>query len=215
MTTVRVAIAGAMRALRAAAPGDDPVADELAAGLEAAQELVLALHEGRGPLHQVDVASNWIAGEDQRIRIAAGATVAVTLPNSVAVHWQYSPNDYGFSAGATLPLPPQGSTGAADNIAWRAPRAGSRVEIVGTTQGLWFYRDDLNTWQSAIGLAIDSELPLSPRLDFAALLAERLADIVTDAPQPTPMLLKRIARARAALLTQPGHAHTRRVGEYF
>ncbi|HZK99411.1 MAG TPA: hypothetical protein VFC47_05895, partial [Caulobacteraceae bacterium] len=70
MPTCRVVIAEAMRAIKAIAPGDDPEVDELAAGLEAAQSVVLDLHEARGPLIDVDItAATWIAGENQRIRI--------------------------------------------------------------------------------------------------------------------------------------------------
>ena len=35
---------------------------------------------------------------------------------------------------------------AADGVYWRAPRDGARIEIVGTTQALYFYRDDTNAW---------------------------------------------------------------------
>jgi hypothetical protein len=213
MATVRAVLKIALHALRATAPGDDPTADELATGLEATQSLVLEVHTARGPLCQVDVSGPWIAGEDQRIRIADGDTVQITLPNAVAIFRGREPYDYGFLSHGATTLASQGSTGAADNIAWRAPRDGARVEIVGTTTGLYVYRDDINTWVAATGLTLDAELPINPRLDFAALLAERLADVMTEAA-PTPMLLKRIARARAAIFTQPGRAHSRRVGEY-
>ena len=214
MATVRAALAEALRALRAVGVGESPTADELAAGLEAAQALLLDLHEARGPLREVDLSSDYVAGENQRVRVAAGATVAVTLPNSVPLFWPHDPDDYGFSPTPALPAP--GSTGAADNIQFRAPRDGARIEVVGTSQGLWFYRADLNQWLPAIGLTIDSELPLNNRLTsaFAALLAERLADLVSDAP-PTPNFLKRVARGRQALFLPHGRERPHRAGEYF
>jgi hypothetical protein len=215
MATVRVALKEALRALRATAPGDDPTADELAAGLEAAQALILDIHEARGPLFEIDVGGAYTAGENQRLRIENGATVSITLPNSVSMFWQYDPYDYGFAPGYPG-VPPQGSTGAADNIAWRAPRDGARIEIVGATQALYFYRADINTWQPATGLTFDSELPLDNRLTdaFAALLAERLLDEATTAAGPSPTLARRIARARTAMFTQPGRRHTRRIGAF-
>jgi hypothetical protein len=215
MATVRVAIAEAMRALRAVAPGEDPTADELAVGLEAAQNLILDIHEARGPLWEIDVSGAYTPGENQRARVENGDTAAITLPNSVAIFWNYDPYDYGFVPGEPG-IPPQGSTGAADGIEYRAPRDGARIEIVGTSQALYFYRADLNQWAPATGLSIDAELPFNSRLTsaFAALLAERLMDVVSDAA-PTPNLIKRIARGREAIFVQSGRQHTRRLGEYF
>jgi hypothetical protein len=215
MATCRVAINNALRLLKAVAVGDDPTADELAASLEEVQTLVLAIHEARGPLYEVDVSGAYCPGEDQRVRVQAGATVAITLPNSVSLLWTYDPFDYGFLPGFPG-LPPAGSTGAADNIQFRAPRDGSRIEIIGTSPALYFYRADLNQWMAAYGLTIDAELPFNNRLTsaFEAMLAERLIDVVSDIPL-TPALQHRIATGRSAMLLQSGRRHTRRVGEYF
>ena len=213
MATLRVCIAEALRALKATAPGDDPTADELIVGLEAAQNVIVDIHDRRGPLWNVDVSAAYVAGEDQRVRIVAGDTVAITLPNSVALFWAHDPYDYGFAGvGAT---PPAGSTGAADNVQYRAPADGSRVEVVGVTQALYFYRADLNQWLPATGLTVDSELPFNARLNsaFSALLAERLADAVTAAP-PSPMLLKRISLARQAMFARVGNSRPHRAGEW-
>jgi hypothetical protein len=215
MASVRVAINEAMRALRAIAPGDDPTADELAVGFEAAQNLILDIHEARGPLLEVDVSGPYTPGEDQRVRIAAGVTAAITLPNSVAMFWQYDPYDYGFAPGYPA-TPPAGSTGPADNILYRPPRDGARIEVVGSSQALYFYRSDLNQWLPATGLTIDAELPFANRLTsaFEALLAERLMDVVSDG-QITPTLAGRVRRGREAMFLQAGRQHTRRIGEYF
>jgi hypothetical protein len=148
------------------------------------------------------------------VRVEQGDTVAITLPNSVSLFWDWDPYDYGFVPGYPG-QPPAGSTGAADGIQWRIPTDGARIEIVGTTQGLYFYRADLNAWLPAYGLTLDTELPFNQRLTsaFAALLAERLLEVVSDAA-PSPNLLKRIARGRSAMLLQSGRRRRHHVGEY-
>lgn len=214
MSTVRTAVKAALRLLKTIALGDDPSADELALGLAVSQSLILDLHNARGPLYDIDVAGAYTAGEDQRVRIENGDTVSITLPNSVSMFWGYDPYDYGFVPGYPG-SPPSGSTGPADGIEWRAPYDGARIELVGTTQALFFYRADINAWQAATGLTIDSELPFNARLSsaFEALLAERMADEVADQP-PSPMLAKRIARSRAQMLLQSGRVRESRVGSY-
>ena len=216
MPTARTVTIDALRALKAIAPGDDPTAAELAAALSGVNALILELHEARGPLIDVDVTANYIAGEDQRVRVQAGADdITVTLPNSVPIHGRWDPYDYGFSAPAPF-LPAQGSTGAADGIQWRQPRDGARVEVVGTTQGLWFYRADTNAWLNAVDLGEDDELPLNARYagPFAALLAERLLDVMGNG-QLSPALTRRIARGNAALMVRPGTARDPVRAEYF
>jgi hypothetical protein len=202
--------------LRSTGLGDDPTADELAAGLEAAQNLVLEIHEARGPLHDLDISGAYVAGENQRLRIESGAVVPITLPNAVSMFRASDPYDYGFVPGYAG-MPPGGSTGAADNIQWRPPSDGARIEIVGTSQALYYYRADLNQWMPALGLTIDTELPFNNRLTsaFTAMLAERLADVLSTAPQISPTLARRITQARQAIFIQPGRRRERRVGEYF
>jgi hypothetical protein len=216
MSTVRAAVKQAMRLLKAIAPGDDPTADELQVGLEAAQELVLEIHEARGPMLDIDVTANITPGENQRLRIQAGATVSVTLPNSISIFGTYDPYDYGFQP-STVWDPPVGSTAAADGVYWRAPTDGARIEIVGTTQALYLYRADLNQWAPALGLALDTELPLNARLagDFAVLLGERLADVLANLPQPTPAQKARIAHARQAMFLRPGVRRAPVRADYF
>jgi hypothetical protein len=216
MATVRVAVNEAMRALRAIASGDDPTADELAVGLEATQNLVMDIHEARGPLLEIDISGAYTAGENQRVRVESGDVVSITLPNSVAMFWSWDPYDYGFVPGYPG-QPPAGSTGAADNIQYRPPTDGARIEIVGTSQALYFYRADLNQWMPALALGIDTELPFNNRLTsaFEALLAERLADVVADAPQISPTLQRRIARGRSSIFIQSCRRRPHRAGEYF
>lgn len=209
MATCRTVIADALRALRVIAPGDDPTADELVVSLEALQNLVLEQHEGRVPLVQVDVsAATWIPSENQRLRIQAGSSTTVELPNSVPLTARSSdPCDYGFSASSSQSSVyiPHGSTGSADNVAWRQPNDGARIEVVGATHALYFYRDDLNAWMPALGLTLDTELPLNARYSghMGAILADRLLDSIGPGA-PSPALAKRIARAKIALATRTG-----------
>jgi len=215
MSTCRVVLSEALRAIRALDPGDDPTVDELNAGLEAIANLILDLHNARGPLTDVDVTADYIPGENQRVRIQAGFTVSVTLPNSIPIFNTPDPYDYGFSVDVTQP--PVGSTGIADGVEWRQPRDGARVEIVGTTQALYFYRADTNGWYAATGFGIDDETPLNARYTsaLAALTAERLVEQWPGLYEPTPGLAKRIARANAALMLQSATARDPVQGQYF
>lgn len=209
MPTVRIITKDAMRALKALAPGDDPDVDELNIALEAFQNLCAELHNGMGPLHDVDVsAASWIPAENQRLRIQSGATTAVTLPNAVPMYDGFDPYDYGFNPAsqAWLAYAPQGTTAAADNIEYRQPRDGARIEIVGTGEALYFYRADINAWMPVYGLTLDTESPFNARYagPLGALLAERLLDSI-GAGQASPALAQRIARANAAMRLRTGN----------
>ncbi|MEO8926361.1 MAG: hypothetical protein ABI306_04280 [Caulobacteraceae bacterium] len=215
MSTCRATIAEAMRAFRALQPGDDPTVDELNVGMEALQNLILDLHNARGPLLDVDVIADYVAGEDQRVRIQAGYTVNVTLPNSVPIFNTPDPYDYGFAADVTQP--PIGSTGMADGVQYRQPRDGVRVEVVGTTQSLFLYRADTNAWYAASGLTLDVETPLNARYTSAlsALTAERMMEQWPELFEPTPGLSARTARGRSALMLQSGRARDPVQADYF
>lgn len=215
MATTRTVVAQALRAIRALGPGDDPSIDEINVGAEAIAEILLDLHNSWGLMSDVDVTADYVAAENQRVRIQIGFTVTVMLPNSVSVDAYYDPYDYGFVP-ITL-IPQTGFVGQADGIQYRQPRDGSRVEIVGTTQGLFFYRADTNNWYSATGFGIDDELPLNNRYTsaLAALVAERLMDVWPGAPEPTPGLAKRIAKAGAALMLRFGVARDGTAATYF
>jgi hypothetical protein len=237
MATCRVIIAEAMRALKALGQGDAPTIDELTTGLEAVQNLILDVHDARGPMLDVDVPGSyaypagypcdpgdpctpptgsltWIPSENQRIRIQAGATVTIILPNAIPLFNMPDPYDYGFNANTVAP--PVGTTGAADGIEYRQPRDGTRIEIVGATQALYFYRADINNWMTATGLILDGETPFNNRYNsgLAALVAERLMETLPGTDEPTPGLAKRIARGRSALMLQTGTTHDRVVAEY-
>ena len=210
MSTCRAAITDAMLALQVLAPGDDPGADELDVGLRAIGDLLGELHEARGPLRAIDVSADHLAAEDQRVRIEPGFTVTVGLPNSTPIRGGLDPDDCGFRGARTL----CGSAGPADGVAFRAPRDGARVEIVGTRQALYFYRADLNQWLPALDLGLDDELPLNHALSgaFTALLAERLSSPMVGDGASTA-LIRRAAAGAARLMLRAGidHAPTRAV----
>ena len=214
MATCRVVVTQALQALSALALGDDPSADELSAGLDAIGNVLLDLHESRVPMTDVDVIADYIAAENQRVRVQLGFTVKVTLPDAVPIWPTRGPSDYGFTA--ALATPPMGSTDTADGVQFRAPRDGTRVEVVGTSQSLSFYRADVNAWFAATGLALDDEAPLNARYTsaLAALVAERMIESMPGVFEPTPALARRIARGNLALMLQGGVARDPTAGEY-
>jgi len=214
MSTCRQVVAGALRALKALAIGDDPEADELDVGLAELQALTLELTAAMGPLVDVDVtATTWIPAENQRLRVQLGDTATITLPNSVPFLSTPDPYDYGFALSMTA-APPQGSTASADGITTRAPRDAARIEIVGVTQALYMFRADLNAWMAATGLTLDVEIPFNARYADAitALLAERLANLVGG--EVTPTLLRRTARARETLMLRASTPREPAMGQY-
>ena len=215
MTTCRVIIAEAMRALKALGVGDAPSLDELTVGVEAINNLTLEIHEARGPMLDVDVSANVIPSENQRIRVQPGSTVSVTLPNAIPMFNTPDPYDYGFNANTAAP--PVGTTGAADGIEDRQPRDGTRIEIVGTTLALYFYRADINSWTVASGLTLDMQTPFNNRYNsaLASLVAERMMETLPGGGEPTPGLARRIARGRSALMLRTGVHHDRTIGDYF
>ena len=160
-------------------------------------------------------------GEFEAIeRIAAGrglppSTVSVALPNAIPMFNTPDPYDYGFKANTAAP--PVGTTGAADGIEYRQPRDGTRIEIVGTTLALYFYRADINSWTAASGLTLDMQTPFNNRYNsaLASLVAERMMETLPGGGEPTPGLARRIARGRSALMLRTGVHHDRTIGDYF
>lgn len=213
MTTCRVVATEALGALKALAPGDSMTADEAEAALEAIQTLLLELHEATGPMTDIDVTADYVAGENERVRVQDGHTVNLSLPNSVATT-RSAANDYGFSRASS---PPSGSLAVADGVSYRQPRDGARIEFVGVAQGLYFYRADINAWTSVYGLTLDAVLPLNARMvgHFGALVAQRLIDRWPSLFEPTPNLARRIARANSAMMIRPGTARDPVRGQYF
>ena len=218
MPTNRDAIADAMRALRVLAPGNDPDADELTVALGAAQDLIWDIHDARGPLLDVDVTASLVCSENQRIRVQAGFNITVTLPNAVPLWGNYDPYDYGFTAsqqeGAIIA--PTGTTASADGVQYRQPRDGARIEIVGTTQALYFYRADLNQWMSADTIAMDDEMVFNARYRsaYAAMIAGKIMDVVANA-EPSAGLQRRIQQGNAALMMQSGTKRDPVRAQYF
>ena len=180
MATCRDVTTEALRALGALAPGDEPQVDEASAALDALQTLMLEWHEARGPMLDVDAQADITPGEDQRIRVQDGDTISVTLPNSVNIYRTSGPYDYGFTPPTALP--PVGSTAPVDGRTTRAPRDGARIEIVGTTQALFFYRADTNSWVNVSALTLDAPFPLNER--YRGLAFRRLSDAEPTRAQP-------------------------------
>ncbi len=214
MTTCREILADALSALGVVTFGGEATADEIEGGLAAMATILLDLHESRGPMREIDVSADFVASEDQRVRVAADAQVVVTLPNSIRWTRPRGTSDYGC-VGSDRDPASAGSIGAADGVQSRPPRDGARVEIVGVTQALYFYRSDLNAWVSVGPLTIDGSSPLNTRYNgaLAALVAERLCDPMNVAPTPT--LAKRIARGNAALMIRPATARRPARPAYF
>lgn len=212
MATCRAAVADALRAIGALTVGDTPSADELALGLAALQAIVLDIHNARGPMADIDISADYVAGENQRVRVQIGASVSVTLPNAVAISPAFAPYDYGFTG--AFPTPAPGYSGSADGVTTRAPRDGVRVEVVGSSQALYFYRADTNDWHAATGLALDDETPLNDR--YAAALAALVAERLLEAwgVDPSPALARRVARGNGALMMQAGVARDAVMAEY-
>ena len=200
MTTCRDVLVDALSALGVVTFGSEPTADEVDGGLAAMRRLILDLHDARGPMLQIDVNTDWMATENQRVRVEAGARVVISLPNSILVH-QGSQGDFGFASGVSA-FGSSGQATPADGLLRRPPRDGSRIEIVGASQGLYFYRADINAWIAANPPLVDGPSPLNSRYDsaLAALIAERLCDPFDVSP--SPLLTKRIARGKTALMLQ-------------
>ena len=198
MNACRDILVEAFAALGAISFGGEPTADELDAGLSAMTRVILELHEARGPMTEIDVNADFLATENQRVRVEAGVSVAVTLPNSIPCEPKARWGDYGqANAGPAGPL---GIASAADGSRSRPPRDGSRIEIVASTQVLYFYRSDINAWIVASPVEIDGPSPLAARYEsaLAALVAERLCDTMNVSP--SAVLSRRIARGNGALL---------------
>ncbi len=215
MATCRAIITSALRSIGAIAIGDDPIVEELSNALLELQSLLLELHEGRGPMVDVDLsATTYIAGENQRIRVQVGDTATITLPNSVPQAVTCNPNDYGFSLTLSL-LPPQGSAAVANGTTLRQPRDWARVEMVGTAQALYWYRADTNAWVQASALTLDAAMPTNARYDSAltAILADRLI-IFYPNPQLAEALKARVARARTTIFMRPGTARDITMAEF-
>jgi hypothetical protein len=187
--TCRDIIRDALRELDVLAPGDELTVDDAEVAIDRLQTTVLAIAEARGPWRTLDVTSDYTPGEDERVRVQAGVTIALTLPNTV-------------SDG-------QGGT--------RAPVDGARISVVGQQRALWLYRADLNSWVQADALAIDGPAPLSSvhHGGLAAILAVALANAWPGRPAPTGLTLRRAAQANLALMTAPGVARAVQTAEHF
>ena len=214
MATCRDLIKEAVLAFEGIGFGDDLLAGEVAYGLTMIQREIRRLHEGRGPLLDVDVTADYTAGENERVGVQDGYSPEITLPNSIMADPD-GVSDYGFASST----PPRGSTEAGNGTTLRAPRDGARVEIVPTTTALYFYRSDTNAWVECGALTIDGPMPLNESYltDFAALLAVRMAPRWPGRASiiPPASLQREAAEARLRLSYRHGVTRAPAVGDYF
>jgi hypothetical protein len=187
--TCRDLIRDALRELDVIAPGDDLISDDLEVAMARLQGMVMAVAEARGPWSVVDVTADYTAGEDERVRVQAGAVITVTLPNTV---------DDGVGG-------------------QRAPRDGARVDIVGQSRAMSIYRSDTNSWITATDLGVDDDLPFNGAYHWglAAMLAVDLANAWPGRASPTALTLARAAEAKAQLATTVGVPRAVVAAEYF
>jgi hypothetical protein len=157
-------ISRAARLLGGGTAGDNDHIDDLNAGLEVLQGLVLAMPAlgVGGPWKEVDVIADYMAGEDERIRVQAGYSANITYPNTVP--------DFPRVPGTYDP----------DPIAWianggpsRPPRDGARVRVIGTAQEIRIYCADAGEWRRADNLTLNGEPPFSAGVQYGltAMLA--------------------------------------------
>lgn len=217
MATCRDLISEAVTAFGGIAPGDGLTVDEINVGLTAIQREIRRVHEMRGPLTGVDVTANYTAGPNERVRVQSGYTISLTLPNSVDITASASrQNDYNFALSYDTPA---GSALSADGLVRRAPRDGDRIEIVGTTHGLYFYRSDTNEWVECGSLTIDGSMPLNESYlsDFAAIIAVRLCKSWPSVTQiiPSAQMLREEGRANLRLSYRHGVERDQVQAQYF
>lgn len=160
------AIKRALRLIRALEPGSDLTAEEATDALAVLQSLVLAL-PGASWWRDVEIAANYTASENERLRYPGAGTVIVTLPTTVTQSRQvlYSCDRFEVVTGGC-------------ECAARAPADGARIMIVGAPPVAYHYRGDTGTWTLMTGLTRTSELPLNADLQdgFCAMLAVALVD---------------------------------------
>lgn len=139
---------------------------ELTQALRIFQKMVLNL-PGMSWWVEVDAAADYTAGENERVRVTTASAVTITVPTSVAS----SQRLISCCNQVTLVC-----TGYDD----RAPKDGARIhvsDVFSDSKSTYYYRSDLAQWTAALGLTLDSEVPLSEEFDegLAAMLALRLS----------------------------------------
>lgn len=159
MATCRDLVRRAMRMIAQLEAGGEPEAIEASDALESLQSLINGLPAVMlgGPWIEVDTATDYEAGEDERVRITDfDASVDVTLPETI--------DDPNVDGGV------------------RAPRNGARVQIIGEVDGedyrpVYVYISYLGEWVRIDALTLSSDNPFGPEHDdgLAAMLAVRMA----------------------------------------
>lgn len=125
-----------------------------------------------GPTINVDIAADYEAGENERIRVGIGLTVDITLPDTVT----------------------DAETGLA-----RAPEDRSFVIITGASPAFYVYDADYADWIELSTLTLDSYAPFSARFEtgLASLLAVHM--ISEYGMEPSAILASMASTAHGAM----------------
>jgi len=182
-------MAGGLRDLRRGLDATDA-----STALTDLQMLVLSL-PGMTHWTEVETAVNYTAGENERVRVTSNSATVITIPGAVS------------SARTQLYCCNQ-IVLVCDGYPDRAPQDGARVCVsdeFSDAVAIYYYRADIAQWTPAIGLTLDSEVPLNADMDI--YLAARLAGLLCTADaQPVPPIT-------AALITESTQKMRARYGK--
>ena len=159
MTTLRAIVTAANRDLGILAEAEEAPAEMAARGLRLAQGVILeAVTLAGGAWREVDTAADYLAGEDERVRISGAAVVSRPVSIDIASG--------------------RGSVLAADTASEtrRAPRNFARIQTAGVSGETWIYVAELGAWRRCDGLTLTSESPVGPSGDdgLTAAVAARI-----------------------------------------
>lgn len=208
MATCQALIKRSLRMLGELASGREPSSNEAADALQALQGLYkhLVATGTLGRLRDVLTATNYTAGENERVINTSGGAITITLPTTVTDY-----NDYSSAAGSTYDY---GFCGSGNGT--RAPRDRSVVVKAGATPTTWIYDADLAAWVDIDGLTLTSAAPFTQKLEtgMAALLATHIASEYREGPV-SPMVSVGAAQCVSALTRRADSPATVAASEYF
>jgi hypothetical protein len=177
MTTIRDIVTRAYSRAALRDPAETLDDSDANVGVQEAQDLMLSL-PGMTWWRDVSTATNYTAGENERIRVTADG-VTITIPSAVS------------SARTILTCCDQ-YTLVCEGLDDRGPKDGARIHVAdfANEPTTHYYRADTGEWVEATGLALASAVPLNADMHshFTALLALRLGSM-EPLFQPSPMLV--------------------------
>ena len=167
MTTIRDIIGDAVERSGVYTDGGRSIGPrDLDQALRVAQQMILNL-PGMRWWNEVETATSYTAGENERIRVTTQDAVTITVPTVMASSktMLWCCNQIELVC-----------TGYDD----RAPKDGARVhvsDVYSSDNTTYFYRADIAQWSQATALTLDSDSPLSADYDegLGAMLALRLS----------------------------------------